>query len=64
MEQHKGHTGNNIVTVLMRSKGLSLQSAADYVGVYFNELMHRFIENRKSLPLWGGSLDVAVDSYS
>ncbi|KAF8920212.1 isoprenoid synthase domain-containing protein [Mucidula mucida] len=63
MEQHKGHTGNNIVTVLMRSKGLSLQSAADYVGVYFNELMHRFIENRKSLPLWGGSLDVAVDSY-
>ncbi|KAI0360075.1 terpenoid synthase [Trametes cingulata] len=63
MEQAKGHTGNNIVTVLMRQKAIDLQAASDLVGAHFAELMERFVETKKSLPSFGAGLDDAVARY-
>ncbi|KAH8100907.1 isoprenoid synthase domain-containing protein [Cristinia sonorae] len=63
MEQAKGHSGNNIVTVLMRAKGVDLQTASDLVGEHFTKLMIRFIHGKSQLPSWGKATDSAVAAY-
>jgi hypothetical protein len=63
MEQSKGLGGNNIVTVLMQDRGVSLQVAADLVGEHFKDLMDSFVAIKKTLPSWGSSIDAAVLSY-
>ncbi|KAI0649319.1 terpenoid synthase [Trametes meyenii] len=63
MEQAKGHTGNNIITVLMQEKAIGLQAASDFVGVHFADLMSRFVEVKKQLPSFGAGLDDAVAKY-
>lgn len=63
MEQAKGHTGNNIVTVLMREKNIGLQAASDLIGAHFEALMKRFMDTKKLLPSFGGDLDLAVAKY-
>nr|BDI63091.1 sesquiterpene synthase [Auriscalpium vulgare] len=63
MEQAKGHTGNNIVTVLMKAKGFDLQAASDYIGIYYAELMNRYIADKARLPSFGPSIDTDVQRY-
>ena len=64
MEQAKGHTGNNIITVLMKAKGVDLQAASDMVGDYFTKLMIRFVHGKSQLPSWGSDVvDAAVGAY-
>lgn len=63
MEQSRGISGNNIVTVLMQEKNIDLQAASDIVGERFRELMDKFTENKKKLPSWGLSTDVSVAAY-
>ncbi|KDR79641.1 hypothetical protein GALMADRAFT_63553 [Galerina marginata CBS 339.88] len=43
MEQAKGHSGANIVTVVMKSKGINLQSAVDFIAGYCECLTQQFI---------------------
>ncbi|KAJ8520197.1 hypothetical protein ONZ45_g2998 [Pleurotus djamor] len=63
MEQAKGHSGNNIVTVLQKSKGYNLQEAVDYVGIYFQQLMDRFLEAKDRIPSFGPDVDSGIASY-
>lgn len=63
MEQAKGHSGNNIVTVLMRQKNVDLQTASDLVGEHFATLMDRFVTAKGGLPSWSPSVDAAVSDY-
>ncbi|KAF8150763.1 isoprenoid synthase domain-containing protein [Crassisporium funariophilum] len=49
MEQSKGHTGNNIVTVLMTENHTSLQDTADYIGDYCKQLVDQYISAKKQL---------------
>ncbi len=63
MEQAKGHSGNNIVTVLMREKNIDLQAASDLVGEHFRVLMDRFMETKTRLPSYGSGVDSAVAQY-
>ncbi|EDR08430.1 uncharacterized protein LACBIDRAFT_326872 [Laccaria bicolor S238N-H82] len=49
MEQSKGHTGNNIVTVLMNEKNLTLQQASDYIGAYCSSLVERYLTAKARL---------------
>jgi hypothetical protein len=63
MEQAKGHTGNNIVTVLMKAKGCDLQTASDLIGVYYAELMERYLADRERLPSFGAQIDTDVRLY-
>ncbi|TCD63577.1 terpene cyclase [Steccherinum ochraceum] len=64
MEQAKGHTGNNIITVLMKAKAIDLQAASHAVGEHFAELMTRFINTKSQLPSWGDAVDSAVQAYT
>ncbi|KIK62503.1 hypothetical protein GYMLUDRAFT_164402 [Collybiopsis luxurians FD-317 M1] len=63
MEQKKGHNGNNIVTVLMKEYSIDLQAAADYVGVYFEQLMKCFLDARTRIPSFGLEVDAGVVRY-
>jgi hypothetical protein len=49
MEQSKGHTGNNIVTVLMEENGTSLQETSDYIGMQCNHFMKTYLSSKKNL---------------
>ncbi|KAF8802538.1 terpenoid synthase [Phlegmacium glaucopus] len=48
-EQSCGHTGNNIVTVLMKENGTSLQETADFVGEYCHQLVEKYISAKNRL---------------
>ncbi|KIP11163.1 hypothetical protein PHLGIDRAFT_114823 [Phlebiopsis gigantea 11061_1 CR5-6] len=63
MEHAKGHTGNNIVTVLQKAMGIEIQAASDHVGEHFKVLMDRFLQGKKRLPSWGLPLDSAIAAY-
>ncbi|KAH9940985.1 isoprenoid synthase domain-containing protein [Amylocystis lapponica] len=63
MEQAKGLSGNNIVTVLMHAKNVDLQTASDLIGDHFAMLMHRFTTSKSQLPSWGADADRAVAAY-
>ncbi|KAG6909950.1 Linoleate 10R-lipoxygenase cop4 [Tephrocybe rancida] len=63
MEQSKGISGNNIVTVLMKDKNMTLQEASDYIGTYSKELMDRLVSAQGRLPSWGTSVDSEVARY-
>ncbi|EEB89001.1 hypothetical protein MPER_12957 [Moniliophthora perniciosa FA553] len=39
MEQSKGHSGANIMTVLMKAKQCGIQEASDYVGALCGKLV-------------------------
>ncbi|KAI0649321.1 terpenoid synthase [Trametes meyenii] len=64
MEQAMGHTGNNVMTVLMKDKNLDLQGAADYVGVHFKGLIDTFHAAKSTLPSWGPKIDDEVAQYA
>jgi hypothetical protein len=63
MEQSKGISGNNIMTVLMEHRQMDLQSAADYVGAYCEELMMRFLVMQTRLPSWGSAVDSQIARF-
>ncbi|KAH9895892.1 terpenoid synthase [Cubamyces lactineus] len=64
MEQAMGHTGNNILTVLMTHKDLSLQAAADHVGEHWKTLLSTYLDAKKRLPSWGAKIDREVAQYA
>ena len=63
MEQAKGHTGNNIVTVLMKAQGCDLQTASDLIGAHYAELMEGYLADRERLPSFGPQIDDDVRLY-
>ncbi|KAF5369039.1 hypothetical protein D9758_003091 [Tetrapyrgos nigripes] len=63
MEQAKGHSGNNVVTVLMKAYNFDLQQACDYVGLQFKKLMNQFNSAKSRLPSFGPKVDAQVAQY-
>lgn len=62
-EQATGQSGNNIVTVLMKENNLTLQQAADHIGVHSQQLMDDFVSAKARLPSWGLTVDGEVTRY-
>ncbi|KAH9895891.1 terpenoid synthase [Cubamyces lactineus] len=62
-EQSTGHGANNVLTVLMKHKGLTLQGAAGYVGEYWKVLCKRYLDAKNNLPSWGEIIDEDVARY-
>lgn len=63
MEQCKGHRGNNILTVLMKAKGITLQQAANTVGEHSSKLMKDLEDAKERLPGWGARVDAETARY-
>ncbi|THU82317.1 terpenoid synthase [Dendrothele bispora CBS 962.96] len=49
MEQAKGHGGANVVTVIMKSKGIDIQSTANFLAGYCEALTAQLLESRQIL---------------
>lgn len=49
MEQSKGISGNNIVTVLMQENGTTLQETADQIGVRCGGFVDTYLSAKKRL---------------
>ncbi|PAV15125.1 terpenoid synthase [Pyrrhoderma noxium] len=59
------HDNHNMISIAMRTIGLSLQDAVDYVGDLCQESTHRFIAAKKRVPSFddGGPIDKQVAIY-
>ncbi|KAK7437217.1 hypothetical protein VKT23_018659 [Stygiomarasmius scandens] len=49
MEQAKGHSAANIVTVIMKSKEMDIQSAVNFIAGYCEALTAQLLESRRIL---------------
>ena len=66
MEQSKGHTGNNIVTVLMQAYHFTLQQTSAHINEVYAELMHAYIGAKTLLDVHSfgeAQLDADVSRY-
>lgn len=63
MEQSKGHTGNNVVTVLMNDRQIGLQEACDYIGDRCRQFMNDYLAARDELRATvGGDASRFIDA--
>ncbi|KAF7327684.1 Terpene cyclase [Mycena kentingensis (nom. inval.)] len=62
VEQSRGDT-HNMITILMKYHGHTLQSAVDYVGELCRLTIDAFQENRHHVPSWGPEVDEQVQRY-
>ena len=64
MEQaREGHSCSNIVTVIMKEKGLSLQQTVDFVGAEFKTILDDFAVDKKRMPSFGPQVDGEVTKF-
>lgn len=63
MEQSLGLGGNNALTVLMKSKGMTLQEAADHVGLVFKSLMDDYNKYKALVRSFGPEHDANIQAY-
>ncbi|KAF7337860.1 Terpene cyclase [Mycena venus] len=62
VEQSRGDT-HNMITILMKYHGHTLQSAFDYVGELCRLTIDAFQRDRATLPSWGPEIDEKVERY-
>jgi hypothetical protein len=63
MEQSLGLAGNNVLTVLMKGKGMTLQEASDHVGVVFQSLVDTYMKNKTLVRSFGPEHDAHIQTY-
>lgn len=66
MEQAKGLSGNNVLSVLMAAQNIDLQAASDHVGDVYAGLMNEYTEAKAELvskSFGSEELDAAVRKY-
>ncbi|KIL66894.1 hypothetical protein M378DRAFT_74746 [Amanita muscaria Koide BX008] len=56
--------GFNLINVVMKTKGYSLQEAMDFVGQRANECIDRFEHARQRIPSWGPEVDKIVADFT
>nr|BBH51508.1 putative sesquiterpene synthase [Clitopilus sp.] len=49
MEQSKDHSGANVITVIMKERGLDVQGAMDYFGGYCEALTAQFLDAKRKI---------------
>ena len=64
MEQAMGHAAHNVLTVLMHSKRLDLQGAADAVGTRYAALVRTYLDAKRRLPSFGVRADALVAAHA
>lgn len=58
-----GQDANNLITILMKEKGYSLQQSVDYVADQFRSLLDTFNKNETCLPSFDAKGDDALRRY-
>lgn len=55
LEQSRGQTANNVLSILAKEKNLTLQQSADLVGAKCHEFMNTYLDSKASLSPTLGS---------
>ncbi|KAI5119819.1 hypothetical protein M0805_006952 [Coniferiporia weirii] len=64
MEQaREGHSFSNIITVVMKEKGIALQEAIDYVAAELQTFFTQFVADKAVLPSFGAVVDSHLRGY-
>ncbi|KAJ7143181.1 isoprenoid synthase domain-containing protein, partial [Mycena crocata] len=62
VEQSRGDT-HNMIIILTKYHGHTLQTAIDYVGELCRQTIEAFMRDRETLPSWGPEIDAMVQRY-
>ncbi|KIK60267.1 hypothetical protein GYMLUDRAFT_74039 [Collybiopsis luxurians FD-317 M1] len=62
-EQATGDDAHNIISVMMKEEGLSVQEAIDRAGSIYCDIAKKFCKDFENLPVFGGQLDQCVKEY-
>lgn len=62
-ERSRGIDDHNMVTVVMKEKGVDIQEAIDYIEKRFNNIAQKFLEDMKDVPSFSETLDPLVAEY-
>ncbi|KAJ6622898.1 isoprenoid synthase domain-containing protein [Mycena sp. CBHHK59/15] len=62
VEQSRGDT-HNMIVILMKYHGHTLQSAVDYVGELCRLTIDTFMRDRENISSWGPEVDAMVERY-
>jgi len=63
IEQARGDSGHNVLTVAMHDLGTDLDGAIKWAGEYCDTLERTFKDAVKHLPSWGSDIDEQVTRY-
>ncbi|KAF5375474.1 hypothetical protein D9757_009970 [Collybiopsis confluens] len=63
VEQSRDDAEYNMLTILMKYHGHTLQSASNHVGDLCHQATKSFVETSKNLPSWGPEIDDMVRRY-
>lgn len=62
--EHENHLdGNNAIEILMRTKGLNVQGAANWIENKFKELLRTYLKTKDRMSSFGADVDTMVDKY-
>jgi len=62
-EQSKGLDDINLIAILMRDRGYSLQESIDYLGAEIKSLLDIFNKSEAALPSFGPNVDRDLEKY-
>ncbi|KIP08907.1 hypothetical protein PHLGIDRAFT_103744 [Phlebiopsis gigantea 11061_1 CR5-6] len=60
LELSRGQPGSNVLSVLQQEMGVTLQDAADYVGLHFKELVAKYEAGKARMPSFGEDVDLLI----
>lgn len=63
VEQAKGCDSHNIISVVMKEKGVDLDGALTWIAVSYEQVLSKFQAQRRMLPSWGPAIDPAVNDF-
>jgi hypothetical protein len=63
IEQASGHGGHNIITAVMKDKGVDLDGALAWLEEYHGQILSRFLAQRHTLPSWSRTVDSDVEAF-
>ncbi|KAF8990109.1 terpenoid synthase [Cyathus striatus] len=63
VEQARGDSLLNLVTIVMHQLQLDVQNAYDWIGKYHDEISEKFLKSYGNLPSWGQEVDQSVAQY-
>lgn len=66
VEQARGDDDHNLITVIMKERGLDVQGAMDNLGTWHHERVTRFVAKFDNLPSgsWAPEVEVELKEYA
>jgi hypothetical protein len=63
VEQARGDDGHNIVTIAMHELDMDIHGVMEWIALYHEDLVARFLAAQADAPTWGDNIDTQLATY-